>query len=361
MGWGPFQFEITPVQASEHAPRYDLLFGVITLLTIVFTAIVFVMIAVLAVRYKAGNVVDRRNALTHHTGLELLWMGVPTVLALLIFGWSAKQFIDVRSMPKDAMEIFVIGKQWMWHFQHPNGIRENNELHVPVGVPIKMTMISQDVIHSMYLPEMRAQYHVVPGRYTELTFTPTRPGRYKILCAMHCGTQHSEMVGQLYVLSDREWAQWLEKGGNRYRDTPKTMVEEGAQIWKDKACMNCHTGVNNPRAPSLNGLFGQTRIFADGTRTVADRDYIRESIINPHTRITQGYENTMPVYGGQLTEDQVLKLTEYILTLTAGVGAFEAPTVDREVGTNADATPVDIANRGSSAGNMQFRAAEDRR
>jgi len=362
MGWGPFQFNIMPEPASKHAPYYDALFMAITGLAALFTIMVVAMIIFFASKYRRGTKVDRKNILTHHTGLELIWMGVPLVLAFLMFGWSTKNYMSVRTMPKDAVEIFCIGKQWMWHFQHMNGVRENNELHVVVGKPVKITMISQDVIHSLYLPEMRAQYMVVPGRYTELAFTPTKPGRYKILCAMHCGTQHSEMVGQLYVMNPTEYAEWVDKGGNKYKEKPLTIQEAGAQIYNEKGCANCHTGVDNPRAPTLNGIFGKSRRFADGTTAVADREYLREAIKMPHKKLTAGWENTMPVYGGTLTELQVLQLAEYIKTLTPGKGDFERQDMKRSTpGSSGDSSPVDVANKGGSAGNAQFRTSEGRR
>ena len=362
MGWGPFQYNIMPESASKHAPYYDALFMTITGLTIFFIVIVVALIIFFATKYRRGSKADRRNILTHHTGLELIWMGVPLVLAIVMFTWSARNFLHVRTMPKDATEIFCIGKQWMWHFQHMNGVRENNELHVVVGQPVKLTMISQDVIHAMYLPEMRAQYHVVPGRYTELTFTPTKPGRYKILCAMHCGTQHSEMVGQLYVMNPTEFAEWMEKGGNKYKEKPLTIAEAGQQIWNEKACFNCHTGVDNPRAPSLVGIFDKERKMADGSVAKADRDYLREAIKMPHNRLTAGWENTMPVYGGTLTELQVLQLVEYIQSLTPGKGDFERTDIKLSTpGSDSDSTAVDIANKGQSAGNAQFRTSEERR
>lgn len=362
MGWGPFQFPIMPESASEHAPYYDTLFMTITGLTIFFIIIVVAMIVFFASRYRRGTKVDRRNPLTHHTGLELIWMGIPLVLAMAFFSWSAKNYMDVRTMPKDGVEIFCIGKQWMWHFQHMNGIRENNELHVVVGQPVKMTMISQDVLHAMYLPEMRAQYHVVPGRYTDLHFTPTKPGRYKILCAMHCGTQHSEMVGQLYVMNPTEYADWIEKGGNRYKEKPLTIVEAGQQIYAEKACSNCHTGNDTPRAPTLAGIFGKPRTMADGSKLTADRDYLREAIKNPHNNLTAGYEDTMPVYGGTLTELQVLQLVEFIKTLTPEKAEYMRQDLKLgTLGSDSDSSPVDIANKGASAGNAQFRTTEERR
>lgn len=369
MGWGPFQFPIGPEQASEHAVKYDLLFGTITLLTIVFTILVFGMVLVLAIRYRKSNAVNRKNPLHHHTGLELTWTILPLILALWIFVWSAKQFIEVRTMPKDAKEVFVIGKQWMWHFQHADGTRENNELHVPVGQPIKLTMISQDVIHAMYLPEMRAQYHVVPGRYTDLSFTPTKPGEYLILCAMHCGTQHSEMVGKLVVLNQREYSEWLERDGDRFKPKAMTMAAAGEQVWKEKGCGNCHTGTDNFRAPTLVGLAGKTRQFEDGSSAVADRDYIRESILHPWQRLTKGYENTMQAYDGQLTEEDVLNLIEYISTQSGapgnaasdGMQPYEKPDRTEQMGSSDTNSIVDIANESKSAGKSQFQSTRQGR
>jgi len=255
----------------------------------------------------------------------------------------------------------------MWHLQHMNGIRENNELHVPVGKPVKMTMISQDVIHAMYLPEMRAQYHVVPGRYTNLHFTPTKPGKYLMLCAMHCGTQHSEMVGAVYVLSQKDFAEWQEKEGNRYKPTALTMEEKGHQVWKDKNCGNCHGDQDTDRGPSLIGLFGTTRTFENSGPAQVDDDYLRDSIVNPYRQITRGYRNTMPSYKGQLSEEQVMQLVYYMKTMSKLPGAD---------GGRADYTPeraatapapsgkesaTDVANRRASAGATQFRENRDRK
>ncbi len=363
MGWGPFQFQFAPEAASKHAvENYDPLFYTITLLSVIFTALVYVLIVVVALRYKAGSKADRRNPVSHNNVLEATLLGVPTILALLVFGWSARNFVSVRTMPKDAMEVFVIGKQWMWHFQHMNGVRENNELTVPVGKPIKLTMISQDVIHALYLPEMRAQYHVVPGRYTQLQFTPIKAGKYKILCAMHCGTQHSEMVGVLHVLEPRQYAEWLEAEGNRFRPVARTMEDAGALLWKEQGCGNCHGGKDTMRAPTLAGIAGKTRNFTDGTSGIADEDYLRESILNPYRKITKGYTNTMQSYSGQLSEEQVLELIAYIKSGRAGAGQTEVAPIPGGARQGADpANTTDIANQGASAGNAQFRRLENRR
>lgn len=359
-------FPLMPEQASEHAYQYDALFMTITGLTIFFTVIVVVMIAYMTMRYRKGSDASRKGQLDSHLGLEMTWTVIPLILAVGIFLWATHGFIKQRAIPEDGEEIFVIGKQWMWHIQHTNGVRENNEMHVPVGVPIKLTMISQDVLHAMYLPEMRTQYHVVPGRYTTLHFTPTKVGEYKMLCAMHCGTQHSEMVGKVFVLSREEYAKWLEKGGNRFAPNVATMAEAGAKLFDSKGCGNCHGSENTERAPTLNGLMGSSRSFTNGSATVADPDYARESILEPYDRITQGYINTMPTYKGQLTEEQVMQLVEYIKTLgsvkSGGTTTPHEQTVRpmrNGVGEPDNATST--ANEKKSAGATQFEQTGDKR
>ncbi len=363
------KFPLVPEQASEHASRpfgYDWLFFTITGLTVVFTIIVGLLVLVLAVRYRRGTKVNRSNPPTHNTILELSWTVLPLVIAIGIFAWSSINFIGVRQMPKDAVDVFVIGKQWMWHVQHMDGTRENNELHIPVGKPIKMTMISQDVIHAMYLPEFRAQYHVVPGRYTQLSFTPTKTGKFKMLCGMHCGTDHSQMWGYVYVLSESEYAEWLDgQKGNRFNPKAKTMVDAGKDIWDQNRCFTCHTGENTVRGPSLNGIFGGTRTFEDGSSAVADEDYLRQSIVDPSRRLVKGYDPTMQAYQDRLTEEDILSLIEYIKTMgTASPDGEKAP-VEQErptpaPGPTAPQNATDIANKKSSANASQAEELRDR-
>ncbi len=361
------QFPLMPEQASEHATRYDWLFWTITGLTVFFTVLVVVMILFMAAKYRTGSKASRKGQLDSHLGLEMTWTIIPLILALGIFVWATDGFMRQRKMPEDAEEIFVIGKQWMWHVQHMNGIRENNELHVPVGRPIKLTMISQDVLHAMYLPEMRAQYHVVPGRYTDLHFTPTKVGEYKMLCAMHCGTQHSEMVGKVFVLSEDDYAKWLEKNGNRFEPNVASMAEAGARLFDSKGCGNCHGGNNTERAPTLNGLIGSSRSFTNGGTAVANADYVRESILEPYDRITQGYINTMPAYKGQLTEEQVMQLVEYVKTLGGnGVSNGEKKPHEQQVkplrsGVGEPDNATTTANEKKSAGATQFEQTGEKR
>ena len=355
-------FPMRPPVASENAVEYDLLFFAITALLVFFTVLVVVIIAVLAVRYRKGSKASRKNPMSSHIGLELLWSVIPLFMAIGVFAWGTSGFLKQRAIPDDAMEIYVIGKQWMWHIEHMNGIRENNELTVPVNTPIKLTMISQDVLHSMYLPAFRTQYHVVPGRYTDLWFTATKVGTYNMVCAMHCGTQHSEMVGQVHVLSPSDYSKWLENNGNRFKPEVRSMEESGALLFVSKGCLNCHTSVDNERAPTLKGLIGRQRRFADGGSHVADEQYVRESILEPWERLTYGYRNTMPAYKGQLTEEQVNHLMAFIKSegdlegaLSDGEKArFEREDLPKAPGPSSPDNTTRIANEKKSASASQF-------
>lgn len=305
-------FPYRPEQASNFAMDYDALFFTISALTAIFTLMVMVLCIWLISKYKRGKDADRSNPVHHNTMIELVWSLISLVLGMGIFTWGTKLFIEMRQPPANAMEIFVVGKRWMWHIQHANGIRENNELHVPVGQPVKLTMISQDVIHAFYIPQFRVQYHVVPGRYTMLWFTATKAGKYNLFCSMHCGTQHSEMGGYVYAMERPDWQRWLASGGNRYKPVPETMVAAGEQLYKDFSCSNCHKDVDDMRAPSLNGLFGRKRTFNDGTSMIADQEYIRQSLLNPGLNVVKGYNVTMQPY--TFSEEQILAIGEYLRT-----------------------------------------------
>lgn len=349
---------VMPEQASKEAVSYDVLFWFITGLAVFFSVVVIAMTVWFGVKYRRGSTADRRNPIDHSPPLELLFIGVPTLLALVTFWWSTNEFVHYRTMPKKGLEVFVLGKQWMWHLQHMNGTRENNELHIPVNTDVKFTMISQDVIHSFFLPEFRAQYHVVPGRYTDLWIHPTKTGRFRMLCAMHCGTQHSEMTGWVYVMEKADYAKWLENGENRYAAMPTTMVEAGKKVWDSKGCGNCHTNVDTVRGPSLAGIYGKTRILEDGTAK-ADAAYLRDSILTPWRRITKGFDPTMPAYQGQLTEEEVLNLIEFFKSGTdmSQPGKLMPYTPNspggKKWGPTAPRSATDLTNDSASAGMTQ--------
>jgi len=361
-------YSMSPPQASNFAAPHDWVFYILLALTIVFTLIVGVAVVIFAARYRAGTKVNRARPVHEHMTLELTWTIIPLILGLFMFVAGAKLFVYMRTPPKDAMNIFVVGKQWMWHAQHENGIRENNTIHVPVGKPVRLTMISQDVIHAMYIPAFRVQYHVVPGRYTQLWFTATKVGTYHMFCAMYCGNQHSEMGGYVYVMEPGEYAKWVAAGGE---DVPRlTMAQEGARQWNKLGCGNgnCHNEADTARGPSLFGLLGKTRTFADGSSAKADEAYIRESILQPYNHITKGYDNTMPAYEGQLSEEDVLALIAYIRSLggagtpqtninaqkgTEPSGGYERPNRNMSVGAVEGQLP---SRPGPRTGNLSVGA-----
>jgi cytochrome c oxidase subunit II len=325
---------VLPDQASTYALKHDLIFWALTALTAFFTLLVAILVIVFTVRYRRGTRVDRSRPVHEHMKLEITWSVIPLILGLIMFYFGTSLFFEQRTPPKDAMDVFVIGKQWMWHIQHSNGIRENNTLHVPVGRPVRLIMISQDVIHAFYVPEFRMQFHVVPGRYTTSWFEATKPGRYKIFCGMYCGGKHSEMVGHVVALPPAEYARWVQRGGEP--GTAMTVEQEGAQLFAQLACTNCHTGENTSRGPTLYGVYGTTR---QGVRV--DEAYLRQQILRPWDRLTPGYGQTMPAYEGQISEQQVLSLIAHIKTLGAGAdGERREPPIEPQRGGQPAAASV---------------------
>ena len=306
-------YPMSPPQASNFASELDGIFYGLVALTVLFTVLVGVAVLAFAMRYREGSKVDRSRPVHEHLPLELTWSIIPLLMGLVMFFLGARLFVKMRSPPDNASEIFVVGKQWMWHIQHSNGVRENNMLHVPVGVPIKLTMISQDVIHAFYIPAFRVQYHVIPGRYTMEWFTATKSGEYHLFCGMFCGTQHSEMVGTVVVMEQKDYAEWLANGGNTV--IPMSMEQAGAKSFAVRGCANCHTGSDNEHAPTLYGISGKLRPIQGGSPVLADDAYLRESVLNPYNRLTAGYTQTMPAYAGQISEEEVMGLIAYIKSL----------------------------------------------
>jgi cytochrome c oxidase subunit 2 len=346
-----FNFPLAPPSASNFAGEHDLVFYALCLLSLLFTAIVAVGVIFFSVRYRAGNKVDRSRPMYENLKLELTWTFIPLILGIVMFWFGARLFVEMRTPPKDAQEIFVVGKQWMWHVQHSNGVRENNTLHVPLGRPVKLTMISQDVIHAFYIPAFRVQMHVVPGRYTSLWFTATKAGEYHLFCSMYCGTQHSEMGGKVVVMEPAEYANWIANGGQSV--APMTMEQAGQKIYAKVGCNNCHGDVSTPRAPSLLGIYNQKRTFTDGTSLVADDAYLRESILRPWNHLTQGYDETMPAYDGQLSEADVLNLMAFLKSMGGATGGTTPTSI-----INRNTAPTDSTGQDSpdalSVGALQY-------
>jgi cytochrome c oxidase subunit 2 len=229
-----------------------------------------------------------------------------------MFGWGAKVFFDLHRPPANATEYFVVGKQWMWKFQHPTGNREINELHVPVGAPVRLTMTSEDVIHSFYVPAFRSKSDVIPGRYSSLWFQATKTGTFPLFCAEYCGAEHSRMIGQVVVMEPRDYEAWLVRGASA-----QTVVASGADLFGALSCNTCHRTDSAARAPQLIGIYGREVTLADGAKVTADDNYLRESILNPAAKVVAGYQPVMPTFKGQISEEQLLQLLNYIKSMAA--------------------------------------------
>ncbi len=252
--------------------RYDLS-GAIALSCLI-TVLIAGLIIFFAVKYRSGSKANRDNAPMTNMRLEALWTVIPLVLGLGMFTWAASVYFQRAEVPPNALNVYVVAKQWMWKMQHPDGQREINTLHVPVDRPIRLTMISQDVIHSFYVPDFRVKQDVLPGRYTTLWFEPTEPGTYPLRCAEYCGTGHSVMTGQVIVMPQADYQQWLENGGI----TSQSSADQGATLFNNLGCVSCHKADNSGRGPSLVGVFGSTVQLSSGASVTANADYIRQSI-----------------------------------------------------------------------------------
>jgi cytochrome c oxidase subunit 2 len=327
---------LNPPQASNFAGSHDFIFWLITILLLVFTVAVSGLCIFFAVRYRVGSKANRKGIVHDSKVVEYAWTIPPIILGLIVFAFGAFHFLEARNPPKDAMEVYVIGKRWMWHLQHPNGVREMNELHVPLGKPVKLTMISQDVIHAFYIPAFRVQYMVVPGKYSTLWFTPTQKGKYPLFCNMYCGTDHSEMGGYVYVMEPEEYNKWLKNGGDTKGPAVGSLVEQGKALYDKLGCgsQNCHAIRDNDNAPSLYGIAGTKRPIRNGGSAIANDDYLRESIVAKDRKITAGYADTMPSYAN-LSEEEIRNLVEYIKSLGKYEG--EAPTPSNP-GANGNST-----------------------
>jgi cytochrome c oxidase subunit 2 len=230
--------------------------------------------------------------------------------------WGAQVFFHMTRPPRGAMEIWVVGKQWMWKAQHMDGAREINELHVPIGRPVKLIMGSEDVIHSFFIPDFRVKADVVPGRYNTMWFTATKPGKYHIFCTQYCGTKHSNMIGWVTAMEPNEYQTWLGGGA-----AGGTMADAGAKLFTDLACNTCHLDNGQGRGPVLKGLYGKQALISGGQIVTIDDAYIRESILNPQAKVVSGFVPIMPTFQGLVTEEQLLQLIAYIKTLSDNTGA----------------------------------------
>jgi cytochrome c oxidase subunit 2 len=315
---------VWPDQASNFAQEVDLLYILLIGISAFFSLIVFVPIIIMVSKYRMGTKANRKLVHHHNLKLELAWTLIPMMMGVPVFLWAAKLFVDMYQPmeAKNALEISVIGKQWMWQLQHPTGQRENNELHVPLGRVVKLTMISQDVIHSFYVPAFRIKKDVIPGSYHSQWFIPTKEGKYHLFCAEYCGTDHSKMIGTVFVMKPEDYEKWLknEQWGIGNLRRAETMKEAGERLFTELGCNSCHTvsgGGGTDKVP-LAGVFGTERLLSDGRRVLADEEYVRTSIYEPDQMCVAGHNPIMPSFKGRVDEQQVLELITYIKSLSGG-------------------------------------------
>jgi cytochrome c oxidase subunit 2 len=305
--WVPF----VPESASTFSWKVDAVYFYLSGVTLFFTLLISAILIFFVLRYRRRTPYEIPRPVAGSHKLETLWTVIPFIIAMTIFGWSAKVYFEQYSPPQNAIEVYVVGKQWMWKIQHSTGQREINELHVPVGKKIKLIMTTEDVIHDFFVPAFRMKADVVPGKYTTQWFEATKTGKYHLFCAEYCGMNHSGMIGWVTVMESREFDNWL--SGNAGNTTPAIA---GQQLFQTLGCVSCH-GANGEggRGPTLAGLFGRQIQLAGGQSLRADEAYIRESILNPQAKLVEGFGPIMPTFQGQLTEDQLVQLLAFIKSL----------------------------------------------
>ncbi len=305
------EFQLHPELASTFAWQVDALYFLLVALSVLFTAGVTGAIVVFAIKYRRRSDDERPKPVHGSIPLELAWSIVPLVMSLGVFTLGADVYFRLYRMPGDGIDVYAIGKQWMWKIQHPQGKREINELHVPIGVPVRMTLTSEDVIHAFSVPAFRTKRDVVPGRYTTMWFEATKLGEYHLFCAEYCGTQHSTMVGKVVVMEPDAYQNWLSGGVGG-----ETMAEAGERQFQQLGCHTCHKAESIGRGPTLVGVFGNPVQLESGETVVADESYIRESVLNPQTKIVNGYKPIMPTFQGQISEETLLQIITYIKSLS---------------------------------------------
>jgi cytochrome c oxidase subunit II len=309
-----------PERASTFAVNVDYLFLFILVTCAFFAALIFFLVAYLAIRYRRRTPEQRATQIRNSVPLELVWTGVPICLAGVMFLWGAALFMQRTIVPPNAQEIYVVGKQWMWKLQHPEGPREIDELHVPVGRPFRLVMTSEDVIHDFFIPAFRLKQDVLPNRFTSLWFEATKTGQFHLFCSQYCGTNHARMGGWVYVLEPSDYQRWLSGAMGA-----EPMADSGAKLFTHFGCQSCHQSHDTERGPTLVGLYGKSVQLAGGGTVTGDESYIEESILTPASKVTRGYTPVMPTFLGQIPPDDLVQLIAYIKSLNTPAMARRQP------------------------------------
>jgi cytochrome c oxidase subunit 2 len=323
-----------PEAASTMASRVDALYFFLIGLTIFFSLLIAGLIVFYAIRFRRRHP-DSVGARIHGgLVLEITWTVIPFLITMGIFVWGATVFFAMSRPPDETLNIYVVGKQWMWKFQHLDGQREINQLHVPVGRPVKLIMTSEDVIHDLFVPAFRVKADVIPGRYTHLWFEPTKAGTYRLFCAEYCGTRHSGMTGEVVVMEPNDYQRWLSGGAQE-----GSLASAGQKLFADLACNTCHRPDAQGRGPVLDNLFGKMVSLQSGETAVVDESYVRESILTPAAKVVAGFQPIMPTFQGLVNEEQLLELIEYVKSLRTEA-SVEAPRPTVTAPAPNEATPA---------------------
>ena len=333
-------FSLFPPEASKIAPQMDALYFFMVLVSLVGLTIVILLVTSFSILYS-----QKRHPVAVQiegsTLLEATWTIIPLGLFLIMFVWGALLYFRIYTPPANAMNIYVVGKQWMWKAEHPGGQHEIDALHVPTGRPIQLTIISQDVFHSFSIPAFRVKREAIPGRYTSVWFEATEPGTYHLFCTQYCGTEHSHMIGEVTVLTPDDYKKWLEGS-----TSGASLAQNGERLFASLSCNACHNTRPDARGPSLANVYGTSLTLATGQHITADDAYLREAILNPSQHITQGYAPIMPTYQGQISEEGVIDLVEYIKNLNSDYRVQQTtavttlpPESEQKAGQSAGAQP----------------------
>jgi cytochrome c oxidase subunit II len=332
-------FRLMPEQASSLAPQVDALYYFLILVSAVMTVLIAFLIIYFAIKYRRGSSADRTQGPHRFWVMEVSWIVIPFIVTMIMFFWGARLYFAQARAPSGAMEIQCVARQWMWKFQHPEGNAEINDLHVPVNRPVKIRMISEDVIHSLFVPAFRVKQDVLPGRYTTVWFEATKVGQYHLFCAEYCGAKHSEMRGRVIVLEPSQYEAWL--AGREVAEPPEVA---GRRLFDQLRCNGCHLGGALPgRCPPLDNLYGSTVRLQNGQSVVADETYLRESILRPAAKVVAGFQPLMPSYEGQISEEGILQLIAEIKSMSPQAGE---PEVGIRKSKDGPATDVGSAKEG---------------
>ena len=304
-----------PEQISTIAQRVDADWKFVFWLGVFFLTLVTSLMLYFVFRYRASPAGKPTSNVTHHTGIEVFWTIVPTILVVMLFWQSYQTYLDMAVPPDGAREIQVTGQKWNWLFTYPNGWIDG-DLHVPLGEPVTLILSSEDVLHALFIPEARIKLDVIPGRYRKMWFEPIKVGVYDIFCAEFCGTEHSTMLSKLYVHESlEEYEAWLEDASNIHGkgDSPEFV---GELLYNKFGCKQCHSVDGSAGiAPTFLDLFGTEEALSSGDRVLVDENYIRESILEPKAKVTAGFDPVMPTFQGRLNDQDLAAIIAYLKTL----------------------------------------------